>query len=155
VIVTLGILLAAFLAVWRVPAHHRFPVWVLVIIAIVFPWGTLQGHTHWQSIQWIPFVSPPVRARDIIGNAALYVPFALFYMQRFRGTAAGCIGWAMLLSLATEGAQIYSHGRFPSVQDVLMNTIGAAIGVVVAKYVEKRHHSGQAGLDAPPTTRAS
>jgi glycopeptide antibiotics resistance protein len=132
VIVTLGLLLAAFVAVWRVPARHRFAIWVLLIIAIVFPWRSFQTHTHWESVQWIPFVSPPIRARDIVGNAALYVPFSMFYLQRFRGTAFGCIGWAFLLAFATEASQLFSHGRFPSVQDVLMNTIGAAIGVIIA-----------------------
>ena len=136
-IVTLGILLIAFAAVWRVPSRHRFAVWLLVVLAIVTPWRSFQNHTHWDSVQWIPFVSPPIRARDIVGNVALYVPFGLFYIQRFGGSAFVCVGLAFLLSLTTEASQLYSHSRFPSVQDVLTNTIGAALGVVAARYVER------------------
>lgn len=149
---TLGILLAAAVAVWLVPPRHRFAVWLLVIVAIVTPWRSFQGHTHWESVQWIPFVSPPIRARDIIGNAALYVPFGLFFTQRFRGPVLICIGSAFLLSLATEASQLYSHARFPSVQDVLMNTLGAAIGVVAAKYVAARRVVRTRSVDQIDTT---
>jgi glycopeptide antibiotics resistance protein len=141
VLVTVGLLVVAAAAVWCVPVRHRFAVWVLVIIAIVFPWRTLQNHSHWQGVQWIPFVSPPIRARDIVGNAVLYVPFALFYRQRFGGTALRCIALAFLLSLATEISQVYSHGRVTSMQDVVMNTLGAVIGLVVARRLEKRADS--------------
>jgi glycopeptide antibiotics resistance protein len=146
VFVTLGILIAATVAVWRVPPRHRFAVWLIVILAIVLPWRSFQNHTHWDSVQWIPFVSPPIRVRDIVGNIALYVPFALFYRQQFRGSALVCIGWAFLLSLTTEASQLYSHSRFPSVQDVLMNTIGATVGVVAARYVEMHAANRDASL---------
>jgi glycopeptide antibiotics resistance protein len=118
---------------WRIAPRHRLALWVLIIIVIVFPWWSLQNHTHWQSVQWVPFVSPPIRLRDIIGNIALYVPFGWFYIRRDRASPLACVGWAFLLSLATELSQIYSHGRFPSVQDLLMNVIGAVIGVFVAQ----------------------
>jgi glycopeptide antibiotics resistance protein len=118
--------------------RHGFALWLLVIIVIVFPWRSLQDHTHWNSVQWIPFVSPPIRARDIIGNVVLYMPFGLLYMQRGRRSALAGVSWACLLSLATEASQLYSHGRFPSVQDVVMNVTGAALGVAAAKYAERR-----------------
>ena len=113
--------------------RHRLALWVLVIIFIVFPWRSLENHTHWDSIQWIPFVSPPVRVRDIVGNIALYGPFGWFYMRRAGASALVCVLWAVALSLATEASQLFTHNRFPSVQDLLTNVAGAAIGVALAR----------------------
>lgn len=114
--------------------RHRLALWVVLIVFIVFPWESLQNHAHWDSVQWIPFVSPPVRIRDIVGNIALYLPFAWFYMRRSSGSSAtACLLLASALSLSTEASQLFSHGRFPSVQDVLTNVTGAAVGVVLAR----------------------
>ena len=38
------------------------PVSIALALAIDYPWGDFQGHTHWQNVAWIPFVSPPVHA---------------------------------------------------------------------------------------------
>jgi hypothetical protein len=46
-----------------------------VIALVVVPWGDFQGHTHWAKVGWIPFVSPPVRLRDMVANLLLFAPF--------------------------------------------------------------------------------
>lgn len=68
---------------------------------------------------------------DIFGNMLLYVPFGLFYANWRRQPAVWRSGlaYAALLSSATEFTQVFSHGRFPSLQDILMNVVGAAIGI--------------------------
>jgi glycopeptide antibiotics resistance protein len=97
-----------------------------------------QDHPHWNRARWIPYVSPPVRARDIAGNFALYVPFGFLYARGrpipavfLRGLA-----YAVLLSTGTEFTQLFSHQRFPSVQDVLMNVLGAAGGMAIVRVSE-------------------
>ena len=104
-----------------------------MIVVVVVPWWSFQNHSHWARIRWMPFISPPVRPGDIMGNVLLYVPFGYFAYSnsRHRGRLAG-VGGAALLSCMTEFTQVFSHGRFPSVQDVLMNVVGGAIGVALA-----------------------
>lgn len=132
---TIALLVIGCVAVWLAPARYRLAVWVIVIIAVVTPWRTFQDHAHWSRVRWVPFVSPPVRVGDIVGNILLYVPFGLLYARRRQKHAV--LGWAvrhaLLLSGSTEFTQLFSHGRFPSVQDILMNVIGAVAGITIAR----------------------
>ena len=45
--------------------------WVAVILAAVVPWWDVQNHTHWSKVQWIPFLTPPIKPLDLIGNDPL------------------------------------------------------------------------------------
>jgi glycopeptide antibiotics resistance protein len=106
--------------------------WVCVIVAAVVPWANWQDHAHWPRVGWMPFLSPPLRLRDVVVNTALYVPFGWLY-GRVRGRQPGgriieVAVWALVLSVATEASQVWSHGRFPSATDVTMNVFGAALG---------------------------
>ena len=97
-----------------------------MIVAATFPWDFV-GHTHWQKVQWIPFRSPPVKLIDVLVNLALYFPFG--YTLR-RALAHRARSWhavvlAAVLSFVIEWTQVYSHSRFPSVQDVLCDVVGA------------------------------
>ena len=108
-----------------------------LIFYFVLPWRSYQDHSHWQRVQWVPFASPPVRLRDVIGNILLYVPFGFYTTAsiRRRGVWKWGMGCALALALATELTQVYSHRRFPSMQDVLMNCLGAALGIAVRTYL--------------------
>lgn len=104
-----------------------------MIVGVVVPWS-LQSHAHWARIRWVPFVSPPIALRDIVGNVLLYVPFGYFAGSAFsRHQWLKCMGSAALLSCITEIMQVFGHGRFPSVQDGLMNVLGAAVGLAVSR----------------------
>jgi glycopeptide antibiotics resistance protein len=100
-----------------------FAVWSAVILAATVPWTDMVGHTHWRKVQWIPFKSPPVKAIDIVINVLLYVPFGYAWMRAspFRARLWHPAALAFVLSFAVEWSQLYSHSRFPSVQDVLCN----------------------------------
>ena len=135
---TLGLLIIGSVIVWLLPARFRFAAWMIVIMAVVVPWRAPQDHPHWDRARWIPYVSPPVRARDIAGNFALYVPFGVFY-ARGRPIPAvflRALVYAVLLSIGTEFTQLLSQHRFPAVQDVLMNFLGAAGGVAIVRVSE-------------------
>ncbi len=104
-----------------------FGLWSAVILAATVPTKDVVGHTHWQKVQWIPFRSPPVKVFDVVANIALYLPFgytlARASADRARRWHAVVLGG--VLSLAIEWSQLYSHSRFPSVQDVLCDIVGA------------------------------
>lgn len=124
------VLLLAFIAVHAVPSRYRLALWILVIIGGVVPWVGFVGHSHWSRVGWLPFISGPVRLRDIVINVALYVPFGWFFPARSSrlGSILRAGAAAVLLSVATEATQVYSHGRFPSMTDVVTNVAGAVIG---------------------------
>jgi glycopeptide antibiotics resistance protein len=115
--------------------------WIAVILFVVTPWYGLRDHSHWARVQWIPFISPPIRLRDVVANTFFYVPFGYFYVRAAgRGRAGWAVAAGMLLSVATEVSQVYSHGRFPSTTDVVCNSAGAYLG---AKWAASRLRNRQ------------
>ncbi len=108
---------------------------ILLIFVVVYPWGTLQDHAHWNKIGWLPFVSPPVRLRDIVLNVLLFMPLGSSLAHRWRGPWSwlATVGTALLLSLCGELAQVYSHSRFPAATDVVTNVLGAGGGVYLVR----------------------
>jgi glycopeptide antibiotics resistance protein len=105
---------------------------VVAIVAVTFPWD-LRDHAHWQKVAWVPFASGIVRVRDLAGNLALYAPlgYLLSGLGGRRRTVLAVVT-ALSLSLALEASQVWSHVRFPSATDVLMNVIGAAVGATLS-----------------------
>lgn len=108
--------------------------WVVILLAVLVPWGDITDHTHWTKVIWIPF-GPPFRPFDIVGNVLAFVPFgALWQRSRFRqrwlgGATAVAAGSA--LSFCAEVVQLYSHSRFPSSTDVITNAVGIVVGLWV------------------------
>lgn len=111
-----------------------FGLWSAVILAVTVPSTDFVGHTHWQKVQWIPFRSPPVKVFDVVVNIALYFPFGYTLARALAHRARGwhAVVLAGALSLAVEWSQLYSHSRFPSVQDVLCDILGAWGGAWLA-----------------------
>jgi glycopeptide antibiotics resistance protein len=119
-------------------ARWRFWAWTALILVVVLPWANFQNHTHWQRVAWIPFVSPPVKVRDVIVNVLLYVPWGYLYIRHMpEGLKRPWLAlvFAASLSVASEGAQLFSHGRFPSATDAACNVLGAFAG---ARYARRR-----------------
>lgn len=114
---------------------RRFLVlWTAVILAAVVPWTDLQNHSHWSRVQWIPFVTPPVRVVDVALNVALYVPFGYLFQlaRRVRRPSWRILACAAALSVVSEWTQLYSHSRFPSATDLMCNLGGACLGMWLA-----------------------
>ena len=109
--------------------------WVGLIMLAVLPWADFQNHTHWWRMQWVPFVTPPIKVLDVLINLLLYMPFGYWFAEQ-RPTAGRrvwrAVAAAAAISLATEYTQLYSHSRFPSLTDVTNNVVGAFIGAVLA-----------------------
>ena len=103
-----------------------------LVVLVTLP-RDLQDHPHWQKVVWLPFSTGPVRPLDLLGNVLLYVPLG-FALQA--AASRDRRGFAMLaggaLSVAMEAAQVWSHSRFPSAADVLMNVAGVAAGAAWA-----------------------
>jgi hypothetical protein len=73
----------------------------------------------------------PWNSVDILANVLLFVPLGLALI--LRGVGGGQrLMISTGLSLAVEVTQIWIPGRDPSLTDVASNTLGAAVGIVVA-----------------------
>jgi glycopeptide antibiotics resistance protein len=115
----------------RAVARVRFALWMVLVVTVVVPWGRFVDHTHWDRVQWVPFITPPVKAFDVVANLFFYVPFGYWYARQRRGTdhtIIAAVVAALAFSLCTEATQLFSHGRFPSFTDVTNNVAGAYVG---------------------------
>jgi VanZ family protein len=102
------------------------------------PWSSYQPHAHWSRVVWVPLTTPPpLTAGDVVLNVVLYAPLGWLYARWVATSrarmAAGAIGLAVLLSVSTETTQVYSHGRFPSMTDVILNVGGALAGALAVR----------------------
>ncbi len=105
---------------------------VILFITTGGPWSRFVGHSHWELVEWVPF-SRGVWRFDIIANIALFVPFGATVAWRRSGRVVVLVILAgALLSIAIELYQVYCHGRFATMTDVLTNTCGAALGASLA-----------------------
>lgn len=97
------------------------------------PWESWQDHPHWSRVVWVPFLTPPWKLRDIVGNVVLYLPLGWWWMrQGWRPAVSGAVTAALVLSLGTEASQMFSHRRVPSTTDLVTNVCGAWLGARLA-----------------------
>ena len=120
-----------------VPPSRRvrvaFVIWTGIICFIVLPWFRPENHVHFEQVQWVPFITLPIRLRDIVLNTLLYLPFGYLHLRGSNGgTIARAVALAAALSVVTECAQLFSHRRFPSTTDLVCNTAGAYFGALWA-----------------------
>jgi VanZ family protein len=104
---------------------------LLMVHATLFPYSfsnVSSGYLLWSPTdsrgQWL----------DVFLNFYFFLPLGLLAGIRFRdrqGMLASLIG-AILLSLSVELAQAHIPGRYSSLRDVALNSLGAASGIVLA-----------------------
>jgi glycopeptide antibiotics resistance protein len=115
-----------------------------LILASIFPWRGFDPTGHWHRIGWVPFMSRPVRAIDVVGNLILFMPLGASIALHARRAALGRTAIvAFVFSFFGEWAQIYSRYRYPSGGDLILNVAGA----VAAAYGfdQLRRHWMQSG----------
>lgn len=120
----------------------RAAAWSVVVLVAVVPWRSYQPHPHWARVVWVPFTTPPpLTVWDLTINVLLYVPIGYFLQQGRQPRLWRVLAAATVLSVASEATQVYSHGRFPSATDVLLNVTGALAGLFLARRTARLTHS--------------
>lgn len=111
---------------WRL-ARCAAPVAVIALLT-TWPWR-FQNHAHWDAVEWIPFTRF-ARPRDLVASIGLFVPLGVTYAWGGAGrqVAAPAAIAGLACSLAAELAQVFMHGRAPTVTDLIANTTGAWLG---------------------------
>ncbi len=104
---------------------------LLMVHATLYPYAFSERHSgflHWavpdSRGQWL----------DMFLNFYFFLPLGVLAGIRFRdkqGMLASLVG-ASLLSLTVEVTQSYIPGRYSSLRDVFLNSLGAASGMVLA-----------------------
>ncbi|MGN6197947.1 VanZ family protein [Humibacter sp.] len=69
---------------------------------------------------------------EFTANIAMFVPIGLFFLLLFgRSRWWVAMGVPFLMTLSIETAQIWIPGRVSDIRDVISNTIGAVVGVLL------------------------
>lgn len=134
--------------------------WLACLFIIVWvttvPGNVFVGHSHWFLVKWVPFQDFRLSFEylsDLAGNVLLFVPLGFSQLRLDsrlgRSGIPGALAVAILLSLSVELFQVYSHGRAPSVTDVLCNGVGASLGALTARW-----ETGPVTSSQPRHTRA-
>jgi hypothetical protein len=98
-----------------------------IVAWTTWPWSQFAGHGHWASVVWLPLADPELKPLEMALNVALFAP--LGWSLRSGGLRLVLVAtFGAILSLSAEIFQVYCHGRFPTVTDVCLNTLGGLIG---------------------------
>ena len=143
-----GYLLVALLLVrhWsagrsRVPALVALA--AVVALALAMTLAGYHPHPGVRPVELTPLADVGSHtATELIGNLALLAPFGAFGRLLWRDRPLLVLGAAAVLSMSVEIFQYAaSSGRVASVNDVLLNTLGAAVGWLCSR---------QGGPSGPP-----
>jgi glycopeptide antibiotics resistance protein len=125
--------------------RRRIALWLIVIAiaAVTFPWDW-QDHSHWNKVAWVPFRTGIVRPIDLLINVTLFFPLGfLLPSNSTRSRFATALVAGLMLSTLMELTQVWSHVRFPSATDIVMNVLGSLIGAFGAWWREAQQSPSQ------------
>lgn len=112
------------------PRSPTYVVWALTVVVLaLIGVATLRSEgalTH--AFDWHVLEAGDVTA-DSLRNIVLFMPFGFLAARLTRGTWR-VVALAAVVSLSIELAQQWIPGRDPSIDDVVTNTLGAALGAV-------------------------
>lgn len=103
--------------------------WLMAWAFVGLPWRSFTAEPSLQRVQIVPFRDGSARTHVL--NVVAFVPW---------GAVGWGLGWSATrvvlsgaaVSTGTELLQLFSRRRYPSVSDVLLNTLGTAAGVLIA-----------------------
>jgi glycopeptide antibiotics resistance protein len=106
--------------------------WCLLWLLIGLPWRSFRVTPSLQRVELLPFVGGSFRSQFL--NLLAFVPLGIIGTRLgWRPRTVVLVGFAM--SALTEVSQLFSSRRYPSTTDLILNTVGTLMGVVIAKRV--------------------
>lgn len=126
-----------------------FIFYILILLRITVFRSDFGTHPLFQDgeILWIPFISLikifknsiPVFIYIFVGNLIWFVPLGIL-MPVLTGCRKKVILYSLLLSLVIEGSQFIFGTGVTEVEDLILNTLGGAIGYGCNLLLEKLYH---------------
>jgi VanZ family protein len=92
-----------------------------------FPRRHLTTTPMFQRVEWLPELHKPL---DMLFNLGYYVLFGVL-AAKLGARPRVAVGLALSLSAITELSQLFSPSRHPSATDLVVNTAGAMVGVLL------------------------
>lgn len=146
--------------------HALFAVY-LVALALIGFWPTTVDrgleYAIWEVVGWCSwngcaFLDYPLIER--VANVLLFLPFGLLLAAAIpRGRRGWAIAVCIAASVGIELVQLlFLPGRYPSLSDVLTNSLGGTLGVLIVIAVSGGRHRRTRERDDPvelPTPTAS
>ena len=140
----LALMSALFLYAVGVVAVAFFPI-------RLYPGQAQWADRHWSLVfQWIPFDVPPV---SFVLNVVMFMPLGVLLplLWPATGSVRRLAAWALALSCVIEATQFVGwvtlgNFRTVDVNDLISNTAGALLGLVVLRRVRAGHEAAQARM---------
>lgn len=119
-LVTVGYLvLVGFVTLGPQPVNASNGHWLWVMLRFF----SAHDATSWLTYSRVEFLT----------NVAMFVPVGIFFLLLFgRRAWFASVLVGVVLTLAIEGAQLFIPGRVSDVRDLIANSVGTVIGVLVA-----------------------
>lgn len=76
---------------------------------------------------------------QVFGNIALFIPFGLFVFLKSKSNLKKSLVLIIFLTLGIEFIQGFIPYRFCEIDDILLNTLGGYIGILISKIINKGH----------------
>jgi VanZ family protein len=132
----------------EVPSHRRALVFLVVYAATVlyiclYPWE-FYWNRHTYPLMWLPLDSPRA-ILDFLLNVVLYVPLGAAACLAVEDGAAGrllAIPLGAVLSFGVEWTQRFTFVRSGNLDDLTANTLGTALGAIMALAWKKLPRTG-------------
>lgn len=118
-----------------------------VFVAIIL-WMTVFGRSQLynSSFYFLPFhtfinIEENIKKfefwENIIGNALMFVPIGILYHFAFDSNEFQTLRFGFLISLSIEFLQMLFHKGYFEIDDILFNTFGTYIGILVYLQIRK------------------
>ena len=121
----------------------RALLWISIAAAVgamTLPLSAFTSHPYWERIVWIPFSDPRGGLLDDVENVVLFAPLGFFLAGQWRNRPF-VIGRVLIcgaaLSACGEFYQVFCPIRYPSVTDVMNNSLGAFLGALAGNLIWK------------------
>ena len=116
--------------------------WILIVVSLTFFPFRIVLYDWYGSANFVPFASivqlvtetaPGVAIWNILGNIVLFVPFGLVLPLLFdrMQTLLSVLWRVAVISAFIESLQIFTRSRAVDVDDIILNTLGGAIGFLI------------------------
>src|SRR5690606_23490471 len=101
--------------------------------------------------------TPGYTALNLVGNMVVFVPVGLLLvLSRVRTRGWPVLSWLIgtAFSASIETAQ-YAVGRAADIDDVILNSVGVAVGVLLALVMRASYQAGQKASDSMNSSNSS
>jgi VanZ family protein len=114
--------------------------WIVIWALASIPWTSATTHGQWSRVRPPRLGTMHLRADHVL-NFLYYVPVAPIGAA-LGGPLPALVVAGGLMSATAEAAQVFSHGRNPDANDVIINVGGTVAGAALVYLVRRRRARG-------------